>query len=122
MKIPKVIIPILVLVFVAAGYAIQPLFYFPTTEVEFSADGDSTVEFIVDGIRCRGTAAFFTEMFANAEGIESITTYAASNKAIFVYDSKLTNPDKIKLLFEREFRMQDGSFQSFYREVGRTVR
>jgi hypothetical protein len=120
MKIPKLIIPILVLVFVAGGYAVQPLFFFPTTNVQMGAEGNSRVEFIVDGIRCRGTAAFFTSLFENVKGIESITTYADSRKAVFVYDSKLIDPEKIQLLFEREFRMQDGSFQPLYRAVERS--
>ncbi len=117
MKIPKAVIPILVLVLVAGGYVIQPMFFFPTNEIALGATGDSTVEFTVDGLKCRGTAGFFTSQFENTPGIESITTYAANHKAIFVYDSKLIDPDRIKVLFEREFRMRDGTFRSVFKEV-----
>ena len=120
MKIPKAVIPILVLVLLAGGYLIQPLFFFPTNEIAFGATGDSTVEFTVDGLKCRGTGGFFTAMFEETPGIESITTYAASHKAIFVYDSKLINPDRIKVLFEREYRMEDGTFESVFKEVDRS--
>jgi len=119
MKIPKIAIPILVLAFVAGGYAFQSAFFFPTTEVAFSAVGDSRVEFIVDGLKCRGTAGFFTAQFEGAAGIESITTYAASNKAVFVYDSELITPERIKSIFEKEFRMQDGTFRSVFKEIER---
>ena len=119
MRIPRITIPLLVLVFIAGGYAFQSVFFFPTTEAAFSASGDATVEFIVDGLRCRGTAAFFTQLFSSTSGIESITTYAADRRAVFVYDSKAISADRIKTIFEREFRMQDGSFQNVFREIER---
>jgi hypothetical protein len=121
-KIPRILIPLAVLLFVVGGYTLRTEFFFPTTEAAFSSTGDSMVEFTVEGLRCRGTAAFFTELFDNAPGIESITTYAANNKAVFVYDSRLITPDRIKSIFEREFRMRDGSFRSVFREITREVR
>lgn len=119
MKIPKLAIPIAVILFVAGGYLLQPVFFFPTTETAFSAVGDSRVEFIVEGLRCRGTAAFFVTLFEDTPGIESITTYAVDHKSVFVYDSKLITPDRINSIFEKEFRMNDGTFQSVFRELGR---
>jgi len=119
MKINKAVIPILVLILVAGSYLLQPLFFFPTNEIAFGATGDSTVEFIVDGLKCRGTGGFFTGMFEDTPGIESITTYAVENKAVFVYDSKLIDPDRIQVIFEREFRMQDDTFESIFKEVDR---
>jgi len=121
MRIPKIIIPILVLLFMVGGYVFQSVFFFPTTEVAFSAQGDSTVEFVIDGIKCRGTASFFTEMFQDTPGIESITTYAADHRAIFVYNSAEINPHRIKVIFEKEFRLQDGTFEAFFHEVERRV-
>jgi hypothetical protein len=120
MKVPKITIPLLVIIFVVGGYAFRTVFFFPTTDIAYSAVGDSTVEFIVDGLKCRGTAGFFTSQFENTPGIESITTFAASHKAVFVYDSSIITPDRIKSIFEKEFRMQDGSFQSVFREIERT--
>jgi len=119
MRVPKLIIPALIVVFIVIGILIQPLFYFPTTEVAFGAQGDSTVEFVVDGLRCRGTAGFFTNLFNGVDGIESITTYATTNSAIFIYDSKKIDPDRIAMLFQKEFRMEDGSFHQFFSEVSR---
>ncbi len=119
MRIPKLTIPVLIVVFIVGGILIQPLFYFPTTEVALGSEGDSTVEFVVDGLKCRGTAGFFTNMFLEVDGIESITTYSTTNSAIFVYDSKKTSPDRIAMVFEREFRTQDGSFTQFFKEVSR---
>lgn len=120
MKVPKITIPLLVIFFVVGGYAFQSVFLFPTTDIVFTAVGDSTVEFTVDGLRCRGTAGFFTNQFENTPGIESITTYAAEHKAVFVYDSGIITPDRIKSIFETEFRMEDGTFQSAFREIERT--
>jgi hypothetical protein len=122
MKVPKVLIPILVLVFVAGGYALQTMFFFPTTEVSFDWKGDKSVEFVVEGVRCRGTAAYFTEMFARTPGIAKITTYAASHTALFEYDSQQINPDRIKSMFEKEIRMADGSFRSVFTEISRKER
>lgn len=119
MRIPKITIPILVIVLIAGGYILQSVFFFPTTEVTYASQGDSRVEFVVDGIKCRGTASFFTEMFNDVPGIESITTYAADHRAIFVYNSEEIDPDRIKVIFEKEFRLQDGSFASFFRELER---
>lgn len=122
MKIPKLTIPLTVLLFIVGGYVLQTVFFFPTTNAVFSATGDSTVEFTVEGLKCRGTAAFFTDMFKSTPGIESITTYAADHRAVFVYDSRQITPDRIKVLFEREFKMQDGSFSSVFREIQRAER
>jgi hypothetical protein len=119
MRIPKIVIPILVVVLFAGGYLFQRVFFFPTTEVTYASQGDSRVEFIVDGLKCRGTASFFTEMFNDVPGIRSITTYAADHRAIFVYNSEEINPDRIKVIFEKEFRLDDGSFTSFYQELER---
>ena len=120
MRIPKTVIPLAVILFMAGGYALQPVFFFPTTETAFSAVGDSEVEFVIEGLRFRGTAGFFTKLFDGTPGIESITTYAANHRAIFVYDSKLITPDRIKSIFEKEIRMRDGTFRSFFRELSRT--
>ncbi len=120
MKLPKIIIPILVLVLMVGGYFLQSMFFFPTNEIALGATGDSTVEFTVDGLKCRGTSGFFTGMFENVPGIESITTYAANHKAIFVYDSRLIDPHKIQVIFEREFKMQDGTFQPMFKAVERS--
>ena len=120
MRVPKLIIPALIVIFIVGGILIQPLFYFPTTEVALGAQGDSTVEFVVDGLKCRGTAGFFTNLFDGVEGIESITTYATTNSAIFVYDSKKISPDRISMMFQKEFRMEDGSFHKFFTEISRT--
>jgi len=119
MKLPKLAIPIVVLIFIIGGYFAQSLFFFPTTEVAFGATGDSEVEFIVDGLKCRGTAEFFTELFQDVEGIESIVTYAASHRAIFRYDSSRISPDRIAMIFQKEHRLQDGTFMQFYREMER---
>ena len=119
MRVPKLIIPALIVIFIVGGILIQPLFYFPTTEVAFAAQGDSTVEFVVDGLKCRGTAGFFTNLFSDVDGIESITTYATTNSAIFIYDSKKIDADRIAMLFQREFKLQDGSFHKFFSEVSR---
>lgn len=119
MRVPKIAIPVAVVLFIAGGYALQPVFFFPTTETAFSAIGDSKVEFVVEGLRCRGTAGFFASLFDDTPGIESITTYAADHRAIFIYDSELITADRIKSIFEREFRMSDGTFRSLFRELGR---
>ncbi len=100
MKVPKMAIPLLVLLFVV--------------------DGELDCRVTVDGLKCRGTAGFFTSQFENTPGIESITTYAVNHKAIFVYDSRIITPDRIKSIFEKEFRMEDGTFQSVFSEIERT--
>jgi len=122
MRIPKIILPILVLIFVAGGYFLQSTFFFPTTETVFGAVGDSEVEFTVDGVRCRGTASFFESLFQKTPGIESITTYAANGRAIFKYNSAEITPDRIKSIFEKEIRMRDGSFRRVFKEIDRTER
>jgi len=119
MRIPKIVIPILVITLFAGGYIFQSVFFFPTTEVTYASQGDSRVEFVVDGLKCRGTASFFTEMFNDVPGIASITTYAANHRAIFTFNSAEINPDRIKVIFEKEFRLEDGSFSSLFQELER---
>jgi len=122
MRLPKLTIPIIVLLFVLGGYFAQSMFFFPTTEVALGAAGDSEVEFKVQGLKCRGTASHFTSLFEGVAGIEKITTFAAKNQAIFRYNSSEISPDRIAMIFQKEHRLEDGTFYQFYHELERIER
>ncbi len=118
MKVPTYIVPILVIAALAGGYLLQPAFTKPTTSVSFvDAEKKAEVVCIVEGLKCKGTAGYFTKLVAAAPGIVSITTYAAEHKAIIVYDEESLTPDDIIELIEQPGAADEGVFKCMSMKV-----
>ncbi|MBU0509361.1 heavy-metal-associated domain-containing protein [bacterium] len=117
MRIPKLIIPVLVVVALLAGYFLRMAFTMPTTNVSFAATGGKTAVFVVDGLKCKGTAGFFTRLYQNRPGIAAIETFATEHKAVFTYDPAITSPDSIRAIMEAPIRLRDGSERQVFRCV-----
>jgi|GEM_PF-557766 len=113
MKIPRLLIPVLAIGLMIGGYSLRLAFTNPTTNIEFSAEANkgkvATLEATVAGVKCKGTAGFFTRLYENEIGIISITTYAAEHKAVIEFDPELTSPEQIKAVMEQEITFRDGS-------------
>ncbi|SYZ74603.1 exported hypothetical protein [Candidatus Zixiibacteriota bacterium] len=109
MRIPKLVIPLLVLLALTGGYFLRTAFTQPTTAVAYdSAQGEKAV-FVVDGVKCKGTAAFFTSLYKDIPGIIGIETYATEHKAAFTYDPGIISIDSIKAIMEAEIQFNDGT-------------
>jgi len=121
MRIPNYIVPILVIFALAGGYLLQPAFTKPTSSVSFiPAEKEAVVVCIVEGLKCKGTANYFTRLVSSAPGIVSITTYAAEHKAVIVFDEESLTLDDIRGLIEQPGGVNEGVFQCLSMKVTRS--
>ncbi len=111
MNIPKYFIPIITVGILLAGFFLRFAFTQPTTSVVFSESGDAKLVCTVDGLKCKGTADFFTSMFKEVDGIASIETVASEHKAIFTYNPSKIEKERIKELIEQYYQFDDGSIK-----------
>ena len=86
----------------------------PTTSVALGSGGGATLICTVDGLKCKGTANFFTKLYDNTPGISGIETFATEHRAIFTYDPKVISPDNIRAIMESPIPFQDGSWQQVF--------
>lgn len=115
MRIPKLILPLLVVVALFAGYFLRLVFTQPTTSVSFAATGSKTAVFVVDGLKCKGTAGFFTRLYQTTPGIASIETFATEHKAVITYDPEIISTDGIRAVMEAPIPLRDGSSRQVFR-------
>ncbi len=115
MNIPKYAIPLLVIAFLTGGYFLRSAFTQPTTSVNFSGAGEEKLQCTVEGLKCKGTANFFTSLYKETVGISSIETVASEHLVIFTYDASLITPEKIKSIMETPVPLRDGSHHQIFR-------
>ncbi len=115
MRIPRLIIPLLLFVALLGGYFLRTAFTQPTTNIAYDTKAGSQVVCVVDGLKCKGTAGFFTSLYDNMPGIIGIETFATEHKAVITYDPNVIGPDNIKQVMEQEILFQDGSREQVFR-------
>lgn len=108
MNVTKYIVPILVIVALFGGYGLRTAFTQPTTNVTLNAGEGAKLDCVVDGVRCKGTAGFFTTLYKDVPGIIGIETFATERRAIFTYDPAVITPDQIKSIMEAPIPLRDG--------------
>ncbi len=111
-----IIIPTAIAVLVVAAFATANLYRVPTLVFPFEVERPAevrSVEYIVEGVRCRGTSMGFVKMTAEIPGMISVTTYARNNSAIVEYDPTLTDPDSIREAFEALVEREGVRYQYF---------
>jgi hypothetical protein len=112
MRLPGLILPLLVAAALYGGYNMRLLFTQPSTNSTYEtgdAAGGTQSIFIVDGLKCKGTAAYFSSMYDSIPGIFRIETFATEHKAIITYDPNLIMRDSIKAVMEKEILFEDGT-------------
>lgn len=109
MRIPKPAIPILVAAFIFGGYVLRQAFTQPTTATVLGSEGKATLTCLVDGVKCKGTASFFTERFKEVPGIAGIETFATEHRAVFAYDPEVISPEDIRALIDAPVVLDDGT-------------
>ena len=115
MSLPKYIIPLLVIAALFGGYFLRSAFTQPTTAVEFTQSEGARIVCAVEGLKCKGTANFFTKLYENTPGIASIETYGSEHKAIFVYDPSVISQDEIRAVMEQSIRLRDGTYRQVFK-------
>ncbi|MBL7190895.1 hypothetical protein ISS30_04305 [bacterium] len=116
MRIPKLLLPVLAVSILLFGYFLRFAFTQPTSNVSFDSEGGGKkLECLVEGVKCKGTASFFTSLYKNTEGIISIETYATEHLAVFTYNPQLITTQRIIEVMETPILLQDGSRRQVFK-------
>ncbi|MFH1374684.1 MAG: hypothetical protein ABII79_12895 [bacterium] len=114
MNVPKLIVPVLVVIALFSGYFLRTAFTKPSTVVTQGTGEGKKLECTVAGVRCKGTARFLTSLYENVPGVNGIVTYAADRRVIFTYDPDIITPDSIRAIMEAPILFDDGSSVQVY--------
>lgn len=121
MKIPKIAIPIVIIVLAFMTLPIKELFNVPAVEATFG-NGSSVAEastkkvtLTITNLTCRGKSAFFVSRFEGKEGILNIATYPTDREAVIDYDSSKINLEQIKEIANEPIQGRDGQFHQFFK-------
>jgi hypothetical protein len=114
MKIPSIILPVLVVAALFSGYLFRTTFTQPTTNISLGGNGRKTVTCTVDGLKCKGTATFFTRLYSETPGIASIETFATEHRAVFSYDPAVITPNSIRRIMEAPIPLRDGTSRQIF--------
>ncbi len=109
MGVPRMIVPLLVVLAIVGGYSLRTSFTQPTLTVVLTDKPGDKATFVVDGIRCWGTARFFASLYDDTPGIFSIQAYASEHKAVFAFDPSVISRDRIRAIMEAPIRFKDGT-------------
>lgn len=115
MRIPKITIPVLVVIALLGGFFLRNAFTQPSTTAVMGASGTATVECIVDGVKCKGTASLFTSHFEGFAGIGTIETFAADHKAVISYDPSIISLDDIRKKIDSPVALDESTSVAFFR-------
>lgn len=109
MIVPRYIVPVLVVIALFSGYLLRTVFTQPTTAVTLGTGEGKKLECTVAGVKCKGTAEFFSSFYDSVPGINGIETFAADHRVIFTYDPDIITPDSIRAVMEAPYQLSDGS-------------
>lgn len=117
MRLPRTVIPILVVLTLLGGYGLRLAFTQPTLAMTFGDEAapGAKAAFVVDGVRCRGTAHFFASLYEQVPGIVAIEAYASEHRAVFTFDPAVTSVDRIRAVMEAPIPFKDGTSNQVFR-------
>lgn len=117
MRIPKTTIPILVVISLVGGFLLRSAFTQPSTSTQMGAVGTASVECIVDGVKCKGTASLFNAHFEGVAGISTIETFAADHRVVIGYDPAILSPEDIRRQIDAPVVLDESTSVAFFRCV-----
>lgn len=109
MRISKWVVPALVVVTLLGGYFLRLAFTQPTTAVVLTDGTGAKLQCTVQGVKCKGTAGFFTTLYQETPGIHGIETFATEHRVIFTYDPQKISPEEIRGIMEQTIEFTDGT-------------
>lgn len=115
MRVPRFVIPILVIAALFSGYFFRLAFTQPTTQTTYQETTGEQATFVVEGIKCKGTAAFFTSLYDSIPGIVGIETFATEHKAVITYNADVISIDSIRAVMEAPILFDDGTTAQVFR-------
>jgi hypothetical protein len=104
---------VLVVTALLAGYFSRLVFTQPSTRVTYEPGPGREAVFVVEGLRCKGTAMYLTSLY----DIRSIVTYASERKAVFTYDPAQSSPQRIRAVMEAPMPLDDGTTRQVFKCV-----
>ncbi len=109
MRLPRITVPLVVALALVGGYSLRIAFTQPTlTAVFYSRPGDQAT-FVVDGLRCWGTARFFASLYQATPGVFAIRAYASEHKVVFIFDPGVISRDQIRAVMEAPIAFNHGT-------------
>lgn len=120
MKLPAGFIPVAVLVFALLCVPLREVFVYPAASVTLGDSGSvdrasvRTVEMVVQGVKCKGTAEFFVKRYEGQDGILDMQAYAADHEVVVTYDASKIDADRIRAIGEAPVRLQSGEMRTFF--------
>ncbi|MFC2171782.1 hypothetical protein ACFLU6_04020 [Acidobacteriota bacterium] len=120
MRIPKLVIPAIIVFFALLTIPLKGAFNYPAAQVTLSDGGDvqqediRELEMIVQGVKCKGTADYFISRYNDQEGILDMTAFAADHKVVLKYDSSKVSLETIKRIAEAPVTGNDGHEYDFF--------
>lgn len=114
MKVSPYLLPVFVIVALIGGYGLRTAFTQPSTRTGDVDLSGTTCTAIVTGLKCKGTATFFTSLYEGINGISSIETFATEHKAVFTYDTDVISRDSIRVVMEQIVTFDDGTSYQFF--------
>jgi hypothetical protein len=109
MRLPRIIVPIFVTLALAVGLGLRGNFDQPTLTKTFTDKPGAKATFIVDGVRCRGTATLFASLYEDVPGVHAIVAFASERKAVFTFDAGVISRERIRAIMEAPIPFEDGT-------------
>ena len=106
MKVTPWIVPVLIVLLIAMGLSAAGLFAIPSLILEFPVDEPigaeltRTVAFVVDGVRCAGTARRACSTLEALPGVIRCVAYASSSRVDITFDPTRTSVDALREAIE----------------------
>ena len=115
MNIPKIVIPVIVVIALFSVHFLRSVFTQPTTSAVYQDIEGAKLVCKVEGLKCKGTANFFNGLFYSVPGIIAIDTYATEHEAVFTYAPKMISPAEIREIMEQRVILRDGSSRQVFK-------
>jgi len=93
MKVPRLIVPILILLMTASGLCAARLFAIPSVTLDFppgemtGRNSTRTAVFLVNGVKCVDTALMAGSTVKDLSGVIRYVAYASRNRVEITFDS-----------------------------------
>jgi copper chaperone CopZ len=115
-----IVIPIAIAALLVLAFATTNAYRVATVQISFAKERPATVrtiEFTVNGLKCRGTSNLFARQIAQVPGVVSLTTYARTHTALVEYDPTVTDAAVIRAAAVEPI-VQDGNTYEVFEVVG----
>jgi copper chaperone CopZ len=119
-----IIIPVAIAALLGLAFTTTNAYRVATVEISFVKTRPAvvrTVEYTVNGLKCRGTSNLFARQIADVPGVVSLTTYARTHTALVAYDPAVTDPAVIRRAAVEPI-VQDGKTYEVFEVVGERTR